>query len=729
MHAMMMAEPRERNSVPTGETPLAIPFTPLRPALLLAIGPAAEQVAEEAAAVSAQWLSITPPLWRLTTMPAEPAERSLLNLRRQLSTICTEIATQTAATEAWRSGGAPAAAQATLQVWLLLELPGAAADGEAEASTAVVEARIGWALQSLQLLDVAAWQQLRLALTPQCLIIANTAHHHLLPHCRRLDTILPRPFYLVGWQAQEAATTAWQERAAAALAALLWTDEFTAHKPAPVAAWQPAYYTVGATAWLPPTAAIKRLLALLTARDLIRFGLAEQPGATVDTTAVTQPAGAGDDAALSALAEEVLRSGAALSIMVPAPAPIRLRRRPWWWRTALAPVDMLIAHNNLQQNQQRTAGRQARQQWLTTQLSHWEATWQPFNRAQLVFGMRADHFAAYEASLLHLRQRLLGRAQAVDEWLTGLADRLAHTEAQVQAASTALAAFCTDLPTPSLDGVWRFCRHPTQWPRWSWQLSVGLPWRLRTLSRALTAHEQAAYDEANGHVLRQLGMALVQDVQLQILWLQEVRSQLKTLATYLDEQIAGSLPTLPPPLDLTAIDALRRRLWRPGSTLPQESRDELARLLHREAADQWTDATLETLGEAVIGWVERAFSTLDTWSVDDWLHALFPAAPTGSGRNGVTSQPAAPPALTAWLHTLADKAAPLWAPQGPSTPGASAGWLVTPTRRTGHFDVDAWLLQQPPHPGLTAWLHAHPSWHTAASAIPGLVVVQRRAFR
>lgn len=726
MHAMMMAEPRERNSVPGGDARLANQPPNARPALLLAIGPTAEQVAEQAAAVSAQWLSITPPLWRLATMPAEPAERSLLNLRRQISTICTEIATRTAATEAWRSS-APAQAQTTLQVWLLLELPDDEAGGEVEISTAAVEAHIGWALQSLQLLDVVAWQQLRLALTPQCLLLLNTAHHHRLTHCRRLATMLPAPFYLMGWQAPEAATTAWQERAATTLAALLWTDELTAHKPAPVVAWQPAYYTVGATAWLPPTAAIKRLLALLTARDLIHFGLAEQPsGSTTDTAAGAPADGATDreGAALCALAEEVLRSGEMLSALVPAPAPIRLRRRqPWWWRTALAPVNMLIAHNNLQQNQQRTAGRQARQQWLTTQLARWEAAWQPFNRAQLIFGMGADHFAAYEATLLHLRQRLLGRAQAVDDWLTGLADTLAHTATRVQAASTALAAFCTDLPTPSLYGGWHFCRHPTQWPRWSWQLTCGLPWRLRTLSRALTIYEQAGYDEANGHALRQLGMALAQDVQLQILWLQELRGQLKLLATYLDEQIASSLSTLPAPVDLTQIDALRRQLWHNGSTLPPESKAELAGLLQRETADQWTDATLETLGETVIGWVESAFSALDTWTVDDWLHALFPATPKGAGRNGAKSQPATPPALTTWLNTLADQAAPLWSP----TANASVGWLVTPARRTDHFDVDAWIRQQPPHPGVAAWLQTHPTWQAAASAIPGLVVIQWHA--
>ena len=161
---LMMTEQVEGNGIPSGGMPPLWPDK-LRAGLLLTIGPLAEAVAAQTEVVSAQALSATPPLWRLAVAPVEPVERMLLTLHHQVDRLCAEIAAaQSPSTDSWSNSGP---AEDALQVWLLLDASVGEGTTNAEAISGILEQRISWALQLLQLLDVAAWQHLRMTITPE----------------------------------------------------------------------------------------------------------------------------------------------------------------------------------------------------------------------------------------------------------------------------------------------------------------------------------------------------------------------------------------------------------------------------------------------------------------------------------------------------------------------------------------------------------------------------------
>ena len=299
---------------------------------------------------------------------------------------------------------------------------------------------------------------------------------------RRLAPLTEGPFYLIGADLETVATPAWQQRAATALAALLWATLPVLPPVSDEASRSAQFYTVGAATQAFPAAPLIRTLALFTAREAVQARLTPP----TDTNQ-TEPDPA--LASLTALVTQLFTPTAALPTL-PLP-PVRLRRaQPRWWRNSARPVAMLLAYQQQQQYTQQLAARQARTNWLTTQLAQWDAAWQAMSRI-------APRPVEHRIDPLHdtvlfsqLRRQLLALAQEVDDGLADLALTIDVHEATTQRECAALTTLCADLPTLSPLGIWHFCRQPPQWPRWLWQLTVGLPWRLRRLSRCLTAQER-----------------------------------------------------------------------------------------------------------------------------------------------------------------------------------------------------------------------------------------------
>jgi hypothetical protein len=623
--------------------------------------------------------------------------------------------------------------------WLLLDL---CVDQAPAVATAVVDQRITWALQQLQRLTVIACRAQKQP-PPQLVILADPTRPADLERCRRrLTPLTTGPIYLLGATGVESRETIWQQKAATALAALIWTQLPPPSEAPPMDGRHPSpanapFYAIGAVAQPFPPHAVIRALSLLATAEALQALMTPPPAAA------TADDGAAAPAPLTALTTQLLADKTTLP-QQPAPPPVRLRRhRPTWWRNSANPVAMLLAHANLQQrDQQRTAGA-ARTAWLAAQLATWDAAWQSLRRIATEPTDAAARALHDDRALTQLRRHLLTLAQGIEDELATLATAIQRHEAQTDLAAQALTAFCGDLPTLSLDGVWRFCRHPAHWPRWLWQLSVGLPWQLRRLSRCLTQQQRALHTEANLHLRRQLALAMLQDVAQALAWRRELRAHLTTLAAYLAEQLAATEGQLPNPWARDRVEQLLHELIRTDGAASHPGLQSLRALLQHTAAEEWVDGAVEGVGESLVAQFAVAFAPLHDWSVDAWLRAAFPTsgqsaaqypAPAKAPEKGRWSKwrnglhPPAKSAVEQWLDGLATDARPLWPTASAVTTAAITAlpevWLALP------MPAEPWAPTTPnidiePHPELHVWAAAQPHRGCLSRPFQAIVLIQR----
>jgi len=711
--------------------------------LLLALGPQAEIVTERTVALSAQGLT-APPIWTLTVPPANGhtsangyAPYALESIDREVRALCEQMATATFGFA--RNGDAPAPVSKPLKIWVVLDICTVAAQSAPDIAVTEMadQARHLW-----QLLEVVVWQRLRMTPTPVFFLLASTQHKHAVELCRRrLATLAPTAFYLAGPPPNAGVPTLWHDEAATALVALLWTDQ-----PSPaVPGQQPLYYAVGAVAWWIPVEPIKRLLALFTVHGRIQQLLTSylEPSLTSSDKRIVSSA----IAPAGLLVQQWRKAGEQLATFVPVPTPVALmRNRPRWWREAKDPAKILLAHVHIQGVQQNQEQRSARQQWLATQLSAWEATWRQWNTIDGGWsGVQSAHNpvpGAYCHQLQELNTQLTDAMQAMDDRLTLLVETTTTAESQVQAVCDELTPLCAELPTCSINGLWRLCSQPTLWPTWLWQWTVTLPRRLRKLGRALTTQAEALYAEANANTQRQLGLAIWQDLRLQRAWVDELRQQATALATYLEEQMAACRQALPAQGDRQGdgqddrrwVEALRDQLAVMGQGDNHRWQDTLARLLQRDAQDEWRDSTPEALGEELLVAYANQFDWLDTWSIDDWLASAF-APRDGSGQHTAYSprhkQPT-DPALSHWLDQLARQAHPRGLAAQPIPHTGTETWVILPPGRESERQP-AWRLSFPhnipysiPHSRqpFQAWLQTQPNGRCVESPVKALFVLR-----
>ena len=675
--------------------PADLPSDDLQPTVqLLTIGPLAQVIATYTTAIGATWLAV-PPIVHQVAIGADGEQPWAL-----------------AANGGAKSNGQPA--MGALLSWLLLDLY---VDQSPALATAVVDQRITWARQQVQRLAVAAYRTHGDNVAIPLLILADPARPADLESCRRrLAPLTGGPFYLLGADQETVATAAWQQRAATSLAALLWAN-LPAPPDIPPAATAPAqFYTVGAASAPLPTTPLIRTLALLTAHEAVQARLA--PPATLNQTDHAPLA------SLISLVTQLFMTEEALNAQTP--PPVRLRRtQPRWWRNSAQPVTMLLATHRQQQRSQQATALALRTTWLTTRLARWDAAWQAVSRIAprpVDQGIDPLHDVT---PFTHLRRQILVIAQRTDDTLATLAATIATHEAATQRECATLTAFCADLPTLSLLGIWHFCRWPRQWPRWLWQLTIGLPWRLRRLSCVLTAQERTLHQEAEIQQRRQLALAMAQDVQAALGWQQQLQAHLAALVIYLDEQITAGLQALPAPWDRVRVEALRQELIRRDMVNRQSGMQALTALLQPTAAEEWVDGAVAAIGESLVEPFATAFAALQGWSVEAWLRATFPppSQPTAPEK-GRWSRPQkgapspSPAALAQWLDHLFQAAAPLWPPLTPAADQPVEQWLILPT--------DPQHAPSPePHPNLKSWLDARPDRHYQPVALREIVAVQR----
>ncbi|MCB0125102.1 MAG: hypothetical protein KDE58_22760, partial [Caldilineaceae bacterium] len=503
---------------------------------------------------------------------------------------------------------------------------------------------------------------------------------------------------------------------------LLWAVPNSAQEQLPVAATH-TFYTIGTATSPLPTAGMIHLMALLATQEIVADAL----------TRVKEVPKTADNALLppnarATLIADLLNNATSLHEAVPPPPPVRLRRTaPRWWRTTANPVQILLAHTHRQQQPDRTAAREARRLWLTTQLATWSAAFAADNQANEQSAQIGPFQLLPEVTLEQMRQQILTAAQSIEEELAAVTAAAEHQEQRLQAHRQSVGNFCATLPTLTIEGLLFGIRQPSRWLRWTYQLTVGLSQQLRLLSQQLSTQQQILHDEANLHLRRQLALAMLQDVQQLLTWRRELATHLAALQRYLDAQLTEALDQLSIRLDRQQSERLYRRLLHDGVITRQAGVRALAALLHPAAADEWLDGSPALIGETLLDEFMAAFTPLASWSVDEWFAAAFvPSASADHQRPDVDAP--GRQALIQWLNQLAEAVSRLW----PEATGPSAQptthaecWLYWPEQPTTTFEPEEWQPADAVPVAIEQWLENQSTATLCRGTIPAVIIVQR----
>lgn len=716
------------------------------PILVFTVGERAAMAVSAAIEVGQPWWGAPLPMWRLD-VPSQGRHEEVgasAGLRQQLTMLCADVA----AAGGYRRGtptGVPRHRQpAPLPLWLVLDLT---ETGNGNGGT-VGTRRGAQALQVLQLMDVVAWQRLQVAVRPQVLLLVKAGDQRALEECRqRLEVMAPEPYWVIGLTTEEIGAAV-SRRAATIAAALLGGNVPAAERPDPFPVRPIRHFAVGASAYPLPVAQVQQAVALWGALAALRecaMQVAEAVGQREDETVQAT--------AMGAEAQCRLAEGATLAATIPGPVAVAWGRgRPRWWRCALAPARTLLAQRQVEQTALRNRQRTMRQQWLATQLTAWSEAWQRFTQTQLTSRQAATKaqadVGAYETILRQLWDEVLAQVQGIDEELATLAEMTTRAQAALQACSAAVDECCRGVPTLSLGGIWQWCTQPGQWGRWWWTLLVRLPRRVHALAGAVAACEAAVYAEANLHLVRQLGLAILQDVQVQRAWLPTLRGHLQAAISVAEAQLAEGLAALPAPWTPDLVAALWQALAAEGKG-EQAGRLALDGWLQQTAAEEWSASGAEGMVTMMTAAFAESSQALAQWSAAEWLTAMFPKREQpekGQRQQERQGRTGAETDLWPWLDGLAEAAQAQW-PADPAgfgwrrqPPAAEEGWLFLPTGQSEEaeasrygqvgvvMDVESRLQRAQQEAGVRAWLKAHPGWQRSEHCMPVILLLRRRAL-
>lgn len=711
--------------------------------LLMAVGPIATSIMQETAIIQESWLPYSEPLHQIQLELNEPDDQQLFELSRQLQAACTELANQQQmhlqAPETTVDNRKPAS---VAQAWLLLDLT-IHDDQSAEETVnlderyidktgALLNERIARANQLLERFAGVACRTLPKAIVPQLLLICDPAQPALRERCRRqLYALAADTVYLVGAQLSKMREETWQRRAATALAAQLWLQRTAPASNSP-------FVAIGASAQPWPTQPLIRTMALLSTQRAIQPHLMETANAASDVVANGKERVTPTDPLSS---EILIQDGQRQSAAMPTPLhtlittlltdgdqaipPLRPtplhRTQPRWWRDATHPIQALLTHHQIAQQKRHAMIRTARHTWLSTQLGRWNSEWQAFCGGSAPNSPGRPNALPPISHVKQLQQALLATAQQIDEELAQLASHTEQTTATVQNAGARLKTLSQGVPTLSLDGMVQICTRPTAWPRWLWQRIIQLPQQLRQFGRLVAKEEAALYAEANYHLRRQLALAMLQDIQQQLLWQQEVHGHLTALTAYLDEALTKSMQQLPMPWQRVQVEQLRQNILQKNLTTQAEGTAMVTTLLHSDAAEEWIDGSIESIGESLVDAYAMVFEELHLWTSRQWLQAMFPASEPQHKEMRKQADRTVDTALFAWLDASLADASVLWPVEESTSPDPVVGTLAMPALAANRESVPV-HIPMAYHPAVQGWLAHHPEIQLINPPIQAIVL-------
>lgn len=263
MNALVMTAASEGQSGALNGLPVVTGGTEMAPMAVFAFGNSAIEVVSGAIACGQEWLGMAPTVWRLDVAgqgggDMEGSLGAMNSFRQQLTLFCAEVAAREGHWQRYRQGNGYGEA-AGLDLWTVVDLWQRGVESGRRAG----ERRGTQVLQALQMMDVVAWQRLRVAIRPRVLLLTRPDDQESLEGCRqRLEAMAPEPYWVVGLAEAAEATQMVTQKAALTVAALLWGGAPVTATTETVGRKAARYYAVGAGVHAWPTAELQQALGL-----------------------------------------------------------------------------------------------------------------------------------------------------------------------------------------------------------------------------------------------------------------------------------------------------------------------------------------------------------------------------------------------------------------------------------------------------------------------------------
>jgi len=710
--------------------------------LLLTLGAAAHTVAEGVVQLQTHWLRQThgsgqPPALRLVNCDGlSTTDNVQFAMRELLEPVCQDLAEEIRRNRLHNGHATPDDSD-PLPVWLIVDVT----------ATAPHTTLAAWARAWLEIVELAVWNGLQRQTACAVLLLApptDTSPIHDM--IRQLSRLGPLPLYVAASAAQrpdEGATVTGPPHLAAALAALLW-GEASDHAGLDHPARAPRQiYALGAAQWLSPAPMLQQALTLQWIQHLFDTLSDRDAAAPIDPESQSDAAlpthspptetaaETATDLHLFVSPDQVARRSEELRAVIPPLLPPQLSGRDAaGWRRTHAPIKTLLAQVNTQQTAQESAQHTARRQWLAAELSAWDQNVQRLTHRFLLGDAGAPQCAHYRAAVQELRHAAQESLSLIDDQLHAATARVTETEHAVHESARALDDTCQYLMEHRARRWWDRLVRPSLWWTWLRHRVWMLPERRTDLLHAVYARNEARMDEANMHMLRQLYLAMAQDLQRRLAWTESFAAWLDEAAALLAAEQQRVAEQLPAPWTAERLRWLWTQLQH--AQLSADLDRALGLFLQQTPLETWTHHAPADLIRALQQWVDTRFTHLHGATALEWLTLAF-AAPdeTDSALYAHGDEPRinkyggdAPPAdgLAAWLAAFAEQARPLW---------PSADWDDDAT-------LQSWLLLPAPHPdqsgsarhedaalaALHAWCAAQPDVRAGQIGLDGLFMVR-----
>lgn len=602
-------------------------------ALLLPVGKGAMQLAKTVIDISEKWLGGEAPVRIASDQPAGDG------LAAALERLASQDMMQNL-----QKRGIGLARPNEAEVWAIIDLTD---EGSGEVDVAEVA-------EKLETITETAWQQLRIHVAANALLLTRPADHKLLvTWYKGLVVQCPQRIYLAGPvnQAHLSLTDEnWRAQTATAVAGLLWSKAPSHSQLFQERTDGHTLVALGAAAWNMPRAEVMHWLALSFAqRTVVRLG-------QEDTAVHNRP-----DPHLP-IAQQYMQDLLA-NLSDPPSGLLWGERRPGLATLTELPGG-LVREMERVQKQPGAEAQQERRRWLARQLESRSRFQAELRRGHLQPMEEWPQLAAYRTQAATRREGLLQQLQNVQSELEEWGDRLTQAEEASHQAQAALAELCALFPTQDLKGAFMALSHPWRLVSWLWAYLVWLPQRAQQLLDSLTRQATAQWHETNWHTIRQVLLAQAQDCQLTLAESERLSDLLIQMEKgWADEKTGMAVEGVDPWTEGT-LDTLWNRLLADGSGCA------LA-LLAEYPLTGWLERDREELQAALLAWPQPWLAPLKRWDGVDFLVEALPGS-----------------ALADWLGQLADLALPLWPDEEMRSGSLSENRLLLGCTPAGAEDTD-----------------------------------------
>lgn len=435
---------------------------------------------------------------------------------------------------------------------------------------------------------------------------------------------------------------------------------------------------IGAAAWTAPVTTVQRGLALHSAIHLVASVRSQLKQRTPDAKLQNEPDRT--PTRIASLDQCDVDLAAAVPFSMPA---VRWRDLNLGWDELEALRSVIPTRLERREARLEQAARLQRLDWLDQHMEAWAHLLAELDQLQCSVGEGAPPLHQYALALTALQNRFASDLDVLAAAFERNEQRMQEAVDRVESAWGKVELLCSQLPQMTTRGVLFAALQPWMWPIWPYAFHVILPQEGQRLLDGLAHRNRVCWHEANWHVLRQMTLAMGQDVNQRLHALDQLIAYCDVLHVHLVAELeALSLPT-------PWTHATLRTLW-------EGSQSNLPALIAFPAAERpldWLSKTIDGCSEHLLAHFTTIASFVARWSVLDFLAQPFRGSESGGADTLYQEQKTEPASLgslpstcIAWLTDLAESALPLWPDPAPTPIAGAIGWCLLPQPMPGMAD-------------------------------------------